>query len=177
MKDIRSLLRKTESFIYDDLPTKDPETGSLTVAGLIPRLDFIIKRLTVVALVLYLSLSAVRTVTTRALMFNVWHFFDTSVSPAFEIVQITQSWGDYTDMAQAAQAYVIMIGVLFCYCSVGTITTEKYESVRDAAWASDWLGTPVSYQRCILFIIAESDQEFTFTAGKFVPISYATMMN
>ncbi|KAJ4437210.1 hypothetical protein ANN_17345 [Periplaneta americana] len=54
---------------------------------------------------------------------------------------------------------------------------EEYESVRDAAWASDWVGAPLPYQRCILFIIAKSNQEFYFTAGKFVSVSHDTMMN
>lgn len=53
----------------------------------------------------------------------------------------------------------------------------QYERVRDAAWASDWVGMPISYQRCILFIISKSNQEFNFTAGKFVAVSHSTLMN
>jgi hypothetical protein len=51
------------------------------------------------------------------------------------------------------------------------------ESVRDAAWGCDWVGTPVPFQRCLAFIIATTNMEFTLTAGKFVPVSNATMMN
>jgi hypothetical protein len=51
------------------------------------------------------------------------------------------------------------------------------ESVRDAAWGCDWVGTPVPFQRCLLFIIATANKEFTLTAGKFVPVCNKTMMN
>jgi hypothetical protein len=51
------------------------------------------------------------------------------------------------------------------------------ESVRDAAWGCDWVGTPVPFQRCLVFIIATANKEFTLTAGKFVPVSKKTMIN
>jgi hypothetical protein len=51
------------------------------------------------------------------------------------------------------------------------------ESVRDAAWGCDWVGTPVPFQRCLAFIIAIANKEFTLTAGKFVPVSNLTMIN
>jgi hypothetical protein len=49
--------------------------------------------------------------------------------------------------------------------------------VRDAAWGCDWVGTPIPFQRCLAFIIATTNKEFRFTAGKFVPVSNKTMMN
>jgi hypothetical protein len=51
------------------------------------------------------------------------------------------------------------------------------ESVRDAAWACDWVGTPVPFQRCLAFIIATANKEFKLTAGKFVPVSNVTLLN
>jgi hypothetical protein len=51
------------------------------------------------------------------------------------------------------------------------------ESVRDAAWECDWVGTPVPFQRCLAFIIATANKEFTLTAGKFVPVSNVTLLN
>jgi hypothetical protein len=51
------------------------------------------------------------------------------------------------------------------------------EIVRDAAWGCDWVGTPVSFQRLLVFIIATANKEFTLTAGKFVPVSNKTMLN
>jgi hypothetical protein len=49
--------------------------------------------------------------------------------------------------------------------------------VKEAAWGCDWVGTPVPFQRCLVFIIATANKEFTLTAGKFVPVSNVTMMN
>ena len=49
--------------------------------------------------------------------------------------------------------------------------------VRDAAWGCDWIGTPVSFQRTLVFTIASANKQFTLTAGKFVPVSNKTMLN
>jgi len=51
------------------------------------------------------------------------------------------------------------------------------ENLRDAALGCDWVGTPVSFQRSLVFIIATANKGFTLTAGKFVPVSNSTMMN
>jgi hypothetical protein len=49
--------------------------------------------------------------------------------------------------------------------------------VKDAAMVCDWVGTPVPFQRCLFFIIAAANKEFTLTAGKFAPVCNKTMMN
>jgi len=51
------------------------------------------------------------------------------------------------------------------------------ESVRDAAFGCDWVGAPIPFQRCLMFIIATTNKGFQLTAGKFVPVSNLTMMN
>ena len=51
------------------------------------------------------------------------------------------------------------------------------ESVRDAAFGCDWVGTAIPFQRCLMFIIATANKEFQLTAGKFVPVSNLTMIN
>ena len=53
----------------------------------------------------------------------------------------------------------------------------KAESVRDAAFGCDWVGTLIPFQRCLMFIIATAKKEFRLTAGKCVPVSNVTMMN
>ncbi|XP_069674862.1 uncharacterized protein [Periplaneta americana] len=228
MKNLRLLLRLSESFTYADLPTKDSETGDETIAGFIPRLHSAMKRAIIAALVIYFIQSIIRTLTTRGLMYNGWYYLDLSASPTFELIQITQvittfhllgmffgpiylfallacigctqfekisgflseiekeymtmdvwarsenqkqlnncirlhqdttkylslleknvntmvcgvflclltglcstafslvmSWGDYTDMSQAVLTYCLYLGLLFCYCRIGTITSEK----------------------------------------------------
>jgi hypothetical protein len=51
------------------------------------------------------------------------------------------------------------------------------ESVRDAAWSCQWVGTPVPFVRCLSFVTAMANKEVVLTAGKFVPVSKATMMS
>jgi len=51
------------------------------------------------------------------------------------------------------------------------------EGVRDAAFGCDWVGTPVPFQQSLMFVIATASKEFHLTAGKFVPVSNATMIN
>jgi hypothetical protein len=51
------------------------------------------------------------------------------------------------------------------------------ESVRDAAFGCNWVGTPIPFQRCLLFIIATANKEFQLSAGNFVPVSNVTTLN
>jgi hypothetical protein len=51
------------------------------------------------------------------------------------------------------------------------------ESLRDAAFGCDWVGTPVPFQRCLMFIIDTANKQFQLTAGKFVPVSNVTTLN
>ena len=51
------------------------------------------------------------------------------------------------------------------------------ESVRDAAFGCDWVGKPIQFQRCLMFIIATVNKEFQLTAGKFVPVLNVTTLN
>ncbi|XP_021920365.1 odorant receptor 2a-like [Zootermopsis nevadensis] len=87
------------------------------------------------------------------------------------------SWGDYTDVSQALLLYSLLTSCLYVFCWLGSELSEQAESVRDAAWGCDWVGTPVPFQRCLIFIIAAANKEFTLTADNFVPVSNKTMMN
>jgi len=51
------------------------------------------------------------------------------------------------------------------------------ESVRDAAFGCDWVGTAIAFQRCLMSIIATANKDFQLTAGKFVPVSNMTTLN
>ena len=51
------------------------------------------------------------------------------------------------------------------------------ESVRDAAFGCDWVGTPIPFQRCLMFIMATANKGFQLSAGKFVPVSNLTTTN
>jgi hypothetical protein len=47
--------------------------------------------------------------------------------------------------------------------------------VRDAAWESDWVGTPISHQRSINIIMTVT-KDFVLTAGKIIPVCRRTVM-
>ena len=51
------------------------------------------------------------------------------------------------------------------------------ESVREAAWGCQWVGTPVPFVRSLSFIINVANKEIVLEAGKSVPVSKATMLN
>ncbi|KDR22748.1 hypothetical protein L798_01916, partial [Zootermopsis nevadensis] len=87
------------------------------------------------------------------------------------------SWGHSADVLQGFAGYLSMLLCVFIYCRLGTELTSQAESVGDSAWGCDWVGTPVHFQRCLAFVIATAQKEFTLTAGKFVPVSNTTMMN
>ena len=49
--------------------------------------------------------------------------------------------------------------------------------MRDAAFGCDWVGTPIPFQRSLMFIIAAANKGFQLTAGKFVSVSNVTTVN
>jgi hypothetical protein len=51
------------------------------------------------------------------------------------------------------------------------------ERVGVAAFGCDWVGAPLSFQRCLPFIVAAANKQFTLTAGKFVAVNNKTMIN
>ncbi|KAJ4437164.1 hypothetical protein ANN_17299, partial [Periplaneta americana] len=202
-KDVyEKLIEQAKYFSWDQLPEKDSNTGKLTAAGWTIRVHKIIKYFLISSAVLHLIQSGTRLVAFREMMFPVWYPFDILKSPIFEIVYVTQlnsevwakktgyfvlsrksnaffmnNWGDSVDLIQAMQGYIMCLSLLAIYCFVGSILTNKCESVRDAAWASDWVGAPISHQRSLFLIIAQANHKFALTSGKFLPVSNTTMSN
>ncbi|KAJ4437187.1 hypothetical protein ANN_17322 [Periplaneta americana] len=85
--------------------------------------------------------------------------------------------GDTTDMTQSIMVYVGAMCVAFVYCGFGTLLADTFDSVRHAAWNSDWVGTPVTYQKSISFIIMISIKGFELKAWKVVSVSNSTFMS
>jgi hypothetical protein len=80
----------TDSFTWEDLPTTDPDTGHLTAAGWIPRIKLFSTR-TSLALILFHSIqSTIRIMTNHETIFIAWYPFDWTVSPFYELVNISQ---------------------------------------------------------------------------------------
>jgi hypothetical protein len=89
-RDFEQLIRLTDSFSWEELPTKDPDTGYLTKAGYIPLISSITKYVTALLLAFHATQSTVRIVVNHDMMFTAWYPLDVSGSPAFEIANFTQ---------------------------------------------------------------------------------------
>jgi hypothetical protein len=80
----------TDSFTWEDLPTTDADTGHLTAAGWIP-LTMKYSRSAAFAILSFHTIqSSIRIVTNHETMFNTWYPFDWTVSPFYELVNISQ---------------------------------------------------------------------------------------
>ena len=89
-RDIELLLRMTDSFTWEELPTRDPDTGYLTKAGYIPIMQNVAAFLVTLVTTYHAVQSAVRIALNHDMFFTNWYPFDASVSPIYEIANLTQ---------------------------------------------------------------------------------------
>ena len=88
--DIEQLFILTDSFTWEELPTRDPDTGYLTKAGYIPIIQNLTKNMSVWVILFNAVQTTVRIVMNRDMAFTSWYPFDVSVSPMYEIANFTQ---------------------------------------------------------------------------------------
>ena len=80
----------TDSFTWEDLPTRDADTRYLTSAGLIPRINVFSMRAATAIILIHFGQSTIRIVTNQETIFNAWYPFDWTLSPFYELVNISQ---------------------------------------------------------------------------------------
>jgi len=80
----------TDSFTWDDLPTRDTETGHLTAAGWIPLTMNYSFRVGIAGSCIHFVQSTIRMVKNHETLYIVWYPFDWTVSPIYELVNISQ---------------------------------------------------------------------------------------
>jgi hypothetical protein len=80
----------TDSFTWEDLPTRDADTGHLTAAGWIPLTMKYSVRALIGGVCLHIVQSSVRMVKNHETMLVAWYPFDWTVSPFYELVNISQ---------------------------------------------------------------------------------------
>jgi hypothetical protein len=80
----------TDSFTWEDLPTRDADTGHLTAAGWIPLIKTYTVRAAVMIVVFHTAQSSIRIATNHETMYTAWYPFDWTVSPLYELVIISQ---------------------------------------------------------------------------------------
>ena len=86
------MLRLTDAFIWEDLPTTDPVTGSLTMAAWIPRIQKFTTIITTTAFALHVVQNTILFFTSddRYFVFGTWYPFDATKSPTYELINISQ---------------------------------------------------------------------------------------
>ena len=80
----------TDSFTWEDLPTRDADSGQLTAAGWIQPIIKYTRRTAIALLFLHFGQSTVRIVTNHETIITAWYPFDWTVSPYYELVNISQ---------------------------------------------------------------------------------------
>jgi hypothetical protein len=89
-RNIERAMDLSDSFTWEDLPTRDADTGHLTAAGWIPLIHFYTTRAAIAALVFHFVQSTIRILTNHETPFLTWYPFDWTVSPFYELVNISQ---------------------------------------------------------------------------------------
>jgi hypothetical protein len=86
------MLRLTDAFVWEDLPTADPVTGFLTMAAWIPRIQKLTNIIFTTAVVFHVVQTTIRFTLTddRPFMFGTWYPFDATKSPTYELINISQ---------------------------------------------------------------------------------------
>ena len=80
----------TDRFTWEDLPTRDADTGHLTAAGWIPLIMKYSRSAAIVLLLFHIVQSTIRVVKNHETMVVAWYPFDWTVSPFYELVNISQ---------------------------------------------------------------------------------------
>jgi len=107
----------TDSFTWEELPTRNADTGHLTAAGWIPRILKYIGREGTVIFSVHFVQSTIRIVTNHETMFRSWYPFDWTVSPFYELVNISQVTISLHQRRQFSSK-------LYLYCSQFNILTH-----------------------------------------------------
>jgi hypothetical protein len=76
-------------FTWQDLPTRDSDTGQFTTAGWISRINTFSKRIAI-GFISFLIQASLRIVSDHETIFVVWYPFDWTVSPYYELANISQ---------------------------------------------------------------------------------------
>jgi hypothetical protein len=86
------MLQLTDAFMWEDLPTTNPVTGSLTMAAWIPRIQRFATIIAATAVAFHVVQTTMLFTSSDdlPLMFRTWYPFDATKSPAYELINISQ---------------------------------------------------------------------------------------
>jgi len=89
-RSIERVMDQTENFTWEDLPTRDAESGRLSAAGWIPLIKMFSTRAAIANVCFHFGQSTLRIMTNHDTMITAWYPFDWTVSPFYELVNISQ---------------------------------------------------------------------------------------
>jgi hypothetical protein len=89
-REIENLLTLTDSFTWEEMPTRDPDTGNITNAGYISIIQSRTKNLVYLGSTFHGIQCAVRIVMSHEIIFPIWFPIDASRSPLYEIINFMQ---------------------------------------------------------------------------------------
>ena len=84
------LINFAELFTWKEFPTRDPDTGTLTMRGYIARISSFTIFVWAFMAVFHVTQSSYRILSSHAMIFTTWYPFDASASPLYEIANFTQ---------------------------------------------------------------------------------------
>jgi len=80
----------TDCFTWENLPTRDADTGRLTAAGWIPHITNSTGRAIIAMIFFHTVQTTIRIVRNHETVIIAWYPFDWTVSPFYELVNISQ---------------------------------------------------------------------------------------
>ena len=89
-RSIEHAMDLTDSFTWEGLPTRVAESGRLSAAGWIPLIQTYTARAAIAGVVFHCVQSTIRIVINHDTMVTAWYPFDWTVSPFYELVNISQ---------------------------------------------------------------------------------------
>jgi hypothetical protein len=84
------VINLAESFTWEELPTRDPDTGYLAKAAYIPKIQAAAKHAVAFISVYHATQTIIRMALYHDMVYSKWYPFDATVSPAYEIVNFSQ---------------------------------------------------------------------------------------
>jgi len=117
------MLRLTDAFIWEDLPTTDPVTGSLTMAGWIPRIQKFLSIITTTGVAFHVAQTTIRFTTSddRPFIYGTWYPFDVKNSPTYELINISQ-----VKTSVIRWVYSFIVYIAWVECTIGVLNNSTY---------------------------------------------------
>ncbi|XP_033606628.1 uncharacterized protein LOC111862426 [Cryptotermes secundus] len=120
---IEYLLHFTDTFTWEEMPTRDPETGSTTMAGSIQRTQTILKYVAIFMFTFHGIQSSLHMWKNHDMVFDTWYPFQVTNSPVYEVINVIQ----FSAFVLVTSMYVSLQGV---YATLVYVACSQLEKLR-----------------------------------------------